>query len=326
MRRILQFSCAVFLIFYHKRILTLFNIVFLHAIAKLGFKIYKAIPFSLSLELSSICNLNCPQCLTGMGLIKRTDSFLSLEKSRIIIDQFKTFGTVLNLYFQGESLINPEFFDIAMYAKSKKLYTILSTNAAFIDSVNVDMLINSGVNRIIVSVDGATNKSYEKYRKGGDVDKVWKALSLLVEARGNNIFPQIIVQTVVSKVNENELNKIRSLSLKIGVDKVVFKSMQIYSDLDTWKPLNKKFQRKSNIPNNNFQKGCFRALSGVVINSDGKVVPCCFDKLTEFSFGNISTGFKNVVYSEKRNIFLNKLYKKGTLFSICKTCPYSSGM
>ena len=327
MRRTLQFCCAVILIFYHKRILTLFKIVFLHVIARLGFKIHRVLPFSLSLELSSVCNLHCPQCLTGMGLVNRVNPYLSLQKSRIIIDEFKMHGTVLNLYFQGESLMNSEFFDIARYAKLNKLYTILSTNAAYIDSDTSHKLINSGVNRIIVSVDGVNNQSYEKYRKGGDVNKVWEALSLLVEARGNEIFPQIIVQTVVSKVNENELDKIRQLSNKIGADKVVFKTMQVYSDFDAWVPKNKKFQRKSNFAShNNIQIGCFRALSGVVINSDGEVVPCCFDKLTEFSFGNVAKGLNNIICSDRRVVFLNSLYKEGTVYSICKTCPHGLGM
>ena len=78
----------------------------------------------------------------------------------------------LIFYFQGEPYINPDFLDMVTYAKQKGIYTITSTNGHFLNEENARRTIESGLDRMIISVDGTTQDVYEQYRKSGKLDNV----------------------------------------------------------------------------------------------------------------------------------------------------------
>ncbi|MFO7865126.1 MAG: radical SAM/SPASM domain-containing protein [Salinivirgaceae bacterium] len=305
-----------------KRGITILKNGFFHLWAQFTGNVHPQLPYALSLELSGICNLKCPQCPVGLGLIRRAQPFMPKEDAYKIIDEFAPFGTVLNLYFQGESLLNPDFCAITDYAAKQNVFTILSTNAAFISKNTAADLVQSGIHRIIISVDGADQQSYEKYRLGGDLETVWQSISWLEEARKRyaKCYPEIIVQTLVNKYNENELPTIKRKAIALGADRVVFKSMQLYSDREKWLPKSRKFRRykKPNLAVNISR--CFRAFSSMVVTSDLVYVPCCFDKFANHQLNSPSQTLRQVAKSEKRKAFLMQIYKQKVGHSICENC------
>ncbi|MDA3865182.1 MAG: radical SAM/SPASM domain-containing protein [Salinivirgaceae bacterium] len=305
-----------------KRGITILKNVFFHLWAQLSGKVYPQLPYALSLELSGVCNLKCPQCPVGLGLIKRAQPFMSKEDAYKIIDEFAPFGTVLNLYFQGESLLNPNFCAITNYAAKQKVFTILSTNAAFISKNTATNLVQSGIHRIIISVDGADQQSYEKYRSGGDLETVWRSISWLMQARKSQarLRPEIIVQTLVNKYNEHDLSVIKDKALTLGADRVVFKTMQLYSDREVWLPKTKKFQRYKRQNQAVKINRCFRAFSSMVITSDLSYVPCCFDKFANHRLNTPNQTLRQVAKTDKRRAFLSQIYKHKTGHSICENC------
>src|SRR5436190_7909022 len=89
-----------------------------------------------------------------------------------MIDELASNLLYLVFYFQGEPYLNPEFLDMVEYASSKKIYTATSTNAHFLNDENARRTVESGLDRLIISIDGVTQEVYEKYRVGGSVEKV----------------------------------------------------------------------------------------------------------------------------------------------------------
>ncbi len=320
MQRIISLSRLLTL----KRVSNYVIIVLYERIAR-WFKTVKTLaPYALSLELSSVCNLKCPQCPVGLGKIKRADAFINTPLAKNIIDDFARKGIILNLYFQGESLLHPSFIDIAEYAAKKKLFTILSTNATQIDEKMAAQLVGVPINRIILSIDGLNQDTYGEYRQGGQANQSWGSIKTLVNARMNNgsPWPEIIVQTLVNRFNENELDAIEIKARQAGADKVQFKTMQLYDDYDLWLPEDNNFRRYQNGRIKQLSIGaCFRAFSSMVVSSDGDYLPCCFDKAANHITAGHNNSFNEAVKSTRRKKFLEKIYKEKRLHAICENCP-----
>lgn len=306
------------------RLWNLIKIVVGHYYARIFGLVRLQFPYALSLELASVCNLKCPQCPVGMGLIRRLNPFMDKSVALNIIDEFAPQGVILNLYFQGESLLHPNISEITTRAVKKRLFTILSTNAHFLNQETANSIVESGMHRVIVSIDGYQQESYAQYREGGNLELVWQGLRYLVNARkaAKSLWPEIFVQTVVNKYNEQSLDKIKSKAKSLGADKVLFKTMQVYKNHETWLPANKKFSRYvgSEIIKKPTNK-CFRAFSSMVITSDGMYVPCCFDKFATHIFHDNDSRVSTMAFSSDRGLFLSKIYTSGHMHSICGNCP-----
>lgn len=307
-----------------RRLMNFIRLYAAHHIAAKNGGITLLPPYALSLELSSVCNLKCPQCPVGLGQINRTKKMMDPNFAMQLLSRFAFNGIVINLYFQGESLLHPEFFKIASFARSKKLYIILSTNGTMINENIAEKLIDSGLQRLIISVDGLNQSSYSHYRAGGDIEKVWKGIGLVHNARAEkrSIWPEIIVQTLVNRYNENELKAIKEKAEMAGADRVKFKTMQIYTDHDKWTPRNKKFARyREKEMVRKPKRHCFRSFSGMVVSADEKFLPCCYDKQAEHVFTGKPEHFEAIVKSTERKKFLHKIYSQKTMHGICENCP-----
>jgi len=141
-------------------------------------------PYFISIEPSSICNLKCPQCPVGEGEINRENEFLKDEFYRGIIDRMARSAITVNLNFQGEPLMRSNLHDWVQYAEDRGLYTVTSTNGLYLTGEIPMRLVQSGLDRIIVSVDGTDQETYSKYRKGGKLDMVIRGIRALSDAKG----------------------------------------------------------------------------------------------------------------------------------------------
>ena len=89
----------------------------------------------------------------------------------------------INYYFQGEPFIHPQFLDLIEEAKKNKIYTATSTNAHFITKEMANKIIDSGLDRLIISIDGLTQETYENYRVNGELNKVIQGTEFLLNAK-----------------------------------------------------------------------------------------------------------------------------------------------
>jgi len=293
--------------------------------------VHMGMPVSISVEPTTSCNLRCPECPSGLRQFTRPQGKIELVAFNRIIDQLKGGLSYLLLYFQGEPLMLPGFFELVEYARENKVYTATSTNGHYLDDENARRVVESRLDRLIISVDGTDQDTYEQYRKGGDLEKVKEGVRNLVRWKKelNSKSPFIIIQFLVFKNNEHQIQEIRQLAKNLKADRVELKSAQVYdyqNDKDLI-PENPKYARyikdskglwKLKKPMRN---RCFRMWSGAVITWDGRVVPCCFDKDASHQMGTLqTTAFKDIWRSKTYREFRSKIIEDRSQIEICRNC------
>ena len=287
-------------------------------------------PIAFSVEPTTSCNLRCPQCPSGLRSFTRETGSLELETYKTIIDQLHRTSGYITLYFQGEPYLNKNFNAIVNYAYQKKMYTATSSNAHYFNKENAESIIKSGLDRLIISIDGIDQETYSKYRIGGSIDKVIKGTQALVEAKKNlkSKTPHIIWQFIVFRHNEHQLEDIKKMAAEVDVDELSIKTAQIY-EFETGNdliPINENYSRYKKDENgyrfkNKLLNHCWKLWSSCVFTWNGQVVPCCFDKDAHYQLGSInSKGFKEIWQGDAYQRFRSQLIKGRKHIDICKNC------
>src|SRR5450432_2462720 len=129
-------------------------------------------PVSISFEPTTSCNLRCPECPSGLRAFTRPTGMLEKDFFTRTIDEIHKELLYLIFYFQGEPYLNPDFLDMVKYASDKSIYTATSTNAHYLNDIIAKRTVESGLDRLIISIDGTTQDVYKQYRVGGNIDKV----------------------------------------------------------------------------------------------------------------------------------------------------------
>lgn len=292
-------------------------------------------PFSLSIEPTTACNLGCPECPSGLKKFTRETGKLDLEFHKKILKSVGSQVFYINYYFQGEPFLHPQFLTLINQAKKHRIYTSTSTNAHFIDRKKAIEIIESGLDRLIISIDGLTQETYENYRVHGKLDKVIEAARFLVDAKTElkSKTPHLIFQFLAVKQNEHEIPAVFRLGNEMKIDEVRIKSAQLY-DYQNGNPLmpeNEKYSRYKRKSDGSYilkyKTGdhCWRMWSSSVLTWDGKVVPCCFDKDAQHVLGSVeSTEFTAIWKSEKYQNFRKMILKNRNGIDICQNCSEGS--
>jgi len=288
-------------------------------------------PPILMIEPTNYCNLQCPMCPSGSGQLTRPKGYLTFEDFKKIIDQVHRYTFMLLLWNQGEPFLHKDLCLMINYAHQKKMFVIVSTNANYLPCPQ--QIIHSQLDRLIISLDGITQETYNKYRVNGSLEKVLQNVKLLVQAKKEFLTSQpfLVWQFIVMKHNEHEIPQLQKLVDQYEIDELSLKTVQIYTpdDLENFLPLNPKYQRYK-VKNEQFElkytlrNKCFRAWHQPVINWDGEMCICCFDKDNQYKIGNcrekpIIELWKSKEYMCFRNMILHHRQK----FNICKNCGES---
>ncbi|MBP8040678.1 MAG: SPASM domain-containing protein [Bacteroidales bacterium] len=291
--------------------------------------VHRGSPSFLSVEPGAFCNLRCPECFTTQANFSRPRGFMTMDTFEKIMEQ--TAGSVfyLNLYFQGEPFLNDNIFDFIACAKKNGCYTAVSTNGHFLDEANSNKLICSGLDRLIVSLDGTDAETYREYRRNGDFEKVVQGIKTVAEQRKKtkSKHPFIEIQFVLTRKNQSQQHEIKKIGKQLGADKTTVKSFQLlnYERAGEWLPdSNSRYLIADDgtvKTKNKLHNRCFRMWSSCVITWDGVVVPCCFDKNASYPLGNILHQPLNEIWdSEISREFRKKIFSQRKNIDICMNC------
>jgi radical SAM protein with 4Fe4S-binding SPASM domain len=287
-------------------------------------------PISYSIEPTNHCNLQCPECPSGLGALTRPLGLLKTDDFKKLIDEISDTGFYIQLFFQGEPYINKKLPEMISYAQSKNIYISISTNGHFVNEKNVDYVLDNAPDKLIFSVDGLDEKSYQQYRVGGTFEQADNGLRALIKRKKERGLrkPFVEFQFIVMKQNEHQLEVVKKYCNEVGVDKLVFKTMQIssYNNAVKFLPSNKKYRRYV-IENNSFRikseikNHCFALWRTSVITWDGRVVPCCFDKDAQNEIGILNgKAFSDIWHSEKYTNFRRRILSNRKSVSMCTNC------
>lgn len=290
------------------------------------------LPVSISFEPTTSCNLRCPECPSGLRQFTRPTGMLKQDFFRQTIDDIHKELLYLIFYFQGEPYLNPEFLEMVRYASAKKIYTATSTNAHYLTDAVAKATVESGLDRLIISVDGTTQDTYKQYRVGGNLEKVLEGAKNIVKWKKElkSKTPFVFFQFLVVKHNEHQVEEIKRLAKEIGVDEVRFKSAQVYdyeTDPNQLIPENPRYSRYLKNPDgtyrpkNKLENRCWKLWHANVITWDGLVVPCCFDKDAMHQLGNLRTErFRDVWQNPNYRQFRSELMTSRKNIDICSNC------
>lgn len=292
---------------------------------------HRGVPWTVSIEPTTSCNLRCPECPSGLRKFSRPTGALSLGLYKRIIDELSPQLFYLNLYFQGEPYLNPLFFHFVEYAGKRNIYTMTSTNAHFLNDALAKKTVESGLDKLIISIDGTDQETYEKYRVGGSLEKVMTGLENLLawKKKLRSGKPYLEMQFIVFGTNEHQVGEIKKLAARSGVDKLSLKTAQVYDHRqgNALLPSDEKYSRykkngsgKYRIDNPLYDH-CFRMWRGCVITWDGLVVPCCFDKDARHQLGDIKEQtFIEIWKGDRYNDFRNSVFSSRKDIDICRNC------
>jgi len=289
------------------------------------------VPYTITIEPTILCDLKCPQCHTGAGMIIRQNKSIDYEHYRSIINEMKLTTICLILYFQGEPFLHEKIFDMIRFAATSNIFTVTSTNGQHLIGRNPEMIIQSGLDRLIISIDGADQSTYEKYRRGGTLKKLLDGARQLsdLKKKSSSVKPEIIFQFLIFRYNEKQVKDIKRLGKINGTDKIWIKTAQIITpddgvDLIPQNPGYSRYEidgRSSLRLKGKLKNRCHRLWRTMVITTDGFVVPCCFDKNANYKLGNLKE--QSVLEIWKNQEYMNfrkKILKNRQEINICNNC------
>jgi radical SAM protein with 4Fe4S-binding SPASM domain len=262
---------------------------------------------------------------------------MSLAEFKGIIDQVKGYVRIASLWNYGEPFLNKELLSMINYAASVGIYVITSTNGEFFESKEFCFkLVQSGLQHLIISLDGADQETNNKYRMGSDFSKIVNGFRSIWEAKQElkSKTPVVELQFMLMKHNEHQRSRMRELATQLHADIYCEKTIFIdYNDSEfqniakEFLPNNPNLRRytlsqdgtftlKGKIPNS-----CSCVYLSAVINSDGMVVPCCWDLYSAYAMGNVyEESLRDIWRNNKYRTFREQIERDRKSIPVCNIC------
>jgi MoaA/NifB/PqqE/SkfB family radical SAM enzyme len=327
----------------------------------------RARPLKLTFEPTNVCQLHCPLCPTGLRIMERSGKHASSEMFGRLLREVGDYVFFIDFYNWGEPLLNPRLEELLELAHERNISTTISTNFSLkVSDDRLAKLIRSGLNHVIVSLDGASAESYTNYRRGGDFDLVMENVRRLIAIRDreHSLTPYVTWQYLIFKFNEGEMDRAQALAREIGVDRLWFAKASLdegeyplsSDDRDAirkWVPSDPSHSHydpreadsdpliplKQRAPLTRDRRNrCDWLYMTSAVNSDGSVAPCCAVFRNNDTFGQLGPGgqasymeiLNNERYRAIRNAFAGREeWPKDTECSLCSRTPlmdYSRGV
>lgn len=295
-------------------------------------------PFWLTIDPANLCNLRCPFCPTGQERGSRTKGVLSLDDFKRVMNELGPYLIHIDFCNWGEPLLNKDIYRMIKYAKEYNIDTKIDSNLNHFSEQDAEAMILSGLDKLIMSIDGTAQETYSKYRIGGDFNKVMENLKILLakrkELKRSN--PYIAWQFLVFRHNEHEIDKAKEMGRDLGVDTVDI--TKAFIGREDWIPLNEEYSnyRKEKIekqytsdyfkpPKDKF---CNWPWEAIVVNCNGSISPCCSVEDEKDDFGTLGEGPVKEVWNNGKFRQARRYIKDDRVFekngeNICIGCRHS---
>ena len=303
-----------------------------------------SMPKKLAIDPTNHCDLKCPLCPTGLGDKTVDRGLMKLEQFKPVIDRLGKWLQSVDMYSWGEPSLNKSFAEMIRYsATNNGIRTITSLHLNNLTDEQIEGFVTSRLDKLIVSVDGATQEVYAKYRVGGDIDKVFNNIKRLVAAKKKHNSKLCVVWNfLVMKQNEHQMDIARELAKEMGVD-ITFSIMRTNLKDDILQKVENNIEKDAQwIPENpnynpydleqkkrkNPIKFCKRPWMETFVNWNGDVFPCgCVVTESKYSMGNVfANDFEEIWHGEKyiaaRKELLDQPNDLETVCHICKGNGY----
>lgn len=294
-------------------------------------------PTHLQIEPTNLCNLSCSLCPVTEGM-DRSSGNMDFDVFKKIINDVGDYVFIIILWDWGEPFLNKSIYDMIRYAKTRNIKIVSSTNGhIFSAGDHAEKVVRSGLDSLIFALDGISQDAYERYRKGGNINKILSGIKRVVAAKRklNSKKPFINLRFIVMEHNEHEIPKLKDFAKSLGVDALTLKTLNPHDEFITedearsFMPKDPAFQRFKYDPISHSrirrkQNPCKALWNNPIIHWDGKVSPCTFDPNDAYTMGDITkdsfyTIWRGDPYLQLRSQFRED-YKK---IKQCSECSYA---
>ncbi|MBF0539694.1 MAG: radical SAM protein [Nitrospirae bacterium] len=290
-------------------------------------------PIYMIIDPTNHCNLRCALCPTWQDTQGRPKGMMALDSYKRLLDEVGPYVFGVYLCNWGEPLLNPHLAEMIEYAKGYNTIVGFSSNLNRLSDETAGRIAASGVDFIVLSIDGATEDSYAKYRVGGSFSTVMANIERLLAYReASKPFPQLIWQFLVNRYNEGEVEAARQIARGYGIafspsplrthmGKELL--MPLYARVNEdayWLPTGSSYSRYDYeiAPGTRTrQRNCKWLWDASVVNWDGSVAPCCgvYEKSWDFDNCFVARGtfhrvWNSLQYRSARRLV--RAYAKGS--------------
>jgi MoaA/NifB/PqqE/SkfB family radical SAM enzyme len=269
-------------------------------------------PIEITLESTAKCNLYCPMCPRHIYTFDNEN--MDLELFKAIIEDCKDYVEFVWPYGIGEPMIHPNIFEMIRITHEAGIRTGMSTNATLLDDRRADMLLDSGLDYVILAFDGATKETYEKYRLGATFEKTREnILDFLHKKLDRKASIYAVLQMVLLKENSHEIDAYRKLWSVPGVDEIRFKRDEVHNEGSEIPDSKQKGQRRN---------PCHLLWRGpLYVRYDGLAYPCCY-MYDEPPVGDLRKQSVMEVWNSNDMVKLRAAHLSGDLsqYPICQNC------
>ena len=287
------------------------------------------LPVHLTIEPTNICNLRCPVCETGAGILNRPKGHMSLDAFKEILDKVGEQVNTLLFYYMGEPFLNKDAYAMIRHATDKGIYVSACTNG---ETLNPFELARSGLSEISFQIGGLTQETHEQYRVGGNLGRTLDNLAKVNELKIRGLInTKIQVGFIVMKHNEHEVEKAKKELKELGADEILTISpcVRTIEQGKQFLPTNDKywyydrkwFIHNTLVPRKIPHNRCWWIYYSTVVLWTGEVVPCCRDACGKHVMGNLlEQSMEEIWNGEKYRGFRRTVSKAQIRIDLCRLC------
>jgi len=280
-------------------------------------------PAHMKIELTNFCNLACPMCPHSQ--MERDVGYMKPALFKRIIDMSAPELEFAYLHHLGESLFHGRIGELIRYGRSRGVAMGLSTNATYLDHRKATVLLESGLDFLVISMDGASPETYERLRVGGDfattVKNVRNFFAMKQEIPNEMT---VVIQMIVTEANKNEVEPFAKLWANVDGAQVMIKEARDWAGQVDLVKLGKRTaidqtgatEAINHVP-------CRMLWTELTVLWDGDVVPCVNVYEKQNVLGNLGTQSLDEIWNGRAMKQLRRSHLGDDVGAIpvCATCP-----
>lgn len=278
----------------------------------------RSLPLYLKIEPTPLCQLRCEGCPHGLSSYNKQFSRgmqMSLDDFKRVVDPLSRSLLGISFSFRGEPLLHEDLASLIAYAHKRKIAASFASNLSMrLDERSIDALVKSGLDSLLVSLDGASEETYGKYRVGGSFSRVLENVRSISDAKKRNGLrrPRIIWKFVVFDHNEHEVEVVTRTHGEHGFDG--FELVR-----DRYSKANQEELQAFKASMHESRTACYWLWHTMIIGWDGEVFPCC--EHGGFDLGNaISQDSREIWRSDAYRLLRQGFSTEGQMNSTCSRC------
>jgi len=294
--------------------------------------------YMIRLDICTLCTLNCVACpIRKINYGKLKAGYVKFEIFKKFIDENLELIRKIEISSAGEPLLNPDLIKILKYAYENNIVITCrnGTNFNSLDDAKIKALVDYKVEDIVFACDGATQETYQKYRRNGDINKVFDSVRKIQEYKKkiNSEYPRLIWQYIIRESTESkeEIELAKKLAKEFNVElkfKLTHEINYTPKNSQELKEITglKYVTRKEAADNGEYYltaSKCRQLWNSPAINWNGDLLGCCWNwepfNINVFEVG-LAEALKNKEYCKAKMYLSDKIENDKSI--PCMNCEF----